>query len=312
MRVLLAGATGVIGRELTPLLAQRGDDVIALVRPGGSHGGAEALGGRSVPGDLLDRDSVLAAVREARPDAVVHMATAIPQDLNPRHIGVQFAATNRLRTEGMRNLVDAAAACGVPRVVSQSVAFAYEPGDGLADEDTPLLLRPPAGFALVLGALVQLERLTLNAGGAVLRFGHLYGPGSSFAADGALGRLVAAGTLPVVGGGTAVYSFIHAADAAAAVAAALDRPDVSGVFNVVDDDPATAAVWVSELASLLHARQPRSMPAWLARPILGAWGRAYFTSLRGASNARAKDVLGWVPRYPSWRQGFAADLCDTK
>jgi nucleoside-diphosphate-sugar epimerase len=290
MRILIAGATGVIGRALTPALVGRGDEVTALVRPDGTHGRAESLGARSVAGDLLDRDSVLRAVRETRPDAVVHMATAIPPNVGPRRISTAFAATNRLRTEGMRNLVDAAAAGGVTRVVSQSVAFAYEPGDGLADEDTPLLLRPPADFGLVLGALVQSERLTLNAGGVALRFGHLYGPGSSFAADGATPRLIGAGRLPVVGGGTAVFSFVHAADAAAAVVAALDRPEVSGVLNVVDDDPATAEVWESELASLLHARQPKSMPTWLARPLLGAWGVTFFTALRGASNGRAKEI----------------------
>src|SRR5579875_1575361 len=308
VRILIAGATGVIGRALTPMLTGRGDEVIALVRPEGTHGSPASLGARPVAGDLLDRESVLHAVRENRPDALVHIATAIPQDLNPRRIGTEFAGTNRLRMQGTRNLVDAAAACGGARVVSQSVAFAYEPGAGPANEDEPLLRRPPSGFARVLGAVGELERLTLNAGGVVLRFGHLYGPGSSFAADGIFARLVAAGKLPVVRGGTAVFSFVHADDAASAVIAALDRPDVTGVFNVVDDEPALAANWESEMATLLHAGQPRSMPAFLARPVLGEWGLAYFTALRGASNSRARDVLGWSPRFASWREGFASEL----
>jgi nucleoside-diphosphate-sugar epimerase len=309
MRVLVAGATGVIGRHLTPLLASVGHEVFALTRPNASHGAVEEFGGTSVPGDLLDAHSVLAAARQVHPDAVVHMATAIPRDLNPRKIAQQFAVTNRLRTEGTRNLLNAAADVGAARAITQSVAFGYEPAPGLADENAPIFRNPGKGFAPLLHALVDLEQQTADfgTGGTVLRFGHLYGPGTSFAADGGLTEGVKAGKVPLVGGGSAVFSFTHCHDAATAVVAALDRP-VSGTLNVVDDDPAPVAEWLPKLAELVHGPRPKAVPAWLARLLAGDWGVTYFTRLRGASNARAKVELDWKPRYASWRDGFAEEL----
>jgi nucleoside-diphosphate-sugar epimerase len=307
MRVLVAGATGVIGRYLTPQLVAAGHDVVALARPNATHGPVEPLGGTSVPGDLLDAASVSAAARSVRPDAVIHMATAIPRMLSPRKIAEQFAVTNRLRTEGTRNLLRAAAELGQPRIIAQSVAFMYAPGSGLADEDAPLLRDLSPKSAPVANALFDLEGQTTEAGGLVLRFGHLYGPGTSFAPDGPVTAGIRRGFVPVVGGGTAVFSFTHCHDAASAVVAALDKP-ASGVRNVVDDGPTPVSVWLPALAEMLGARRPRAVPAWLVRPFIGEWGVAYFTQLRGASNARAKRDLDWAPRYASWREGFAAEL----
>jgi nucleoside-diphosphate-sugar epimerase len=309
MRVLVAGATGVIGRHLTPLLVSVGHEVFGLTRPNAPHGRVEDLGGTSIEGDLLDADSVLAAARNVRPEAVVHMATAIARDLNPRKMSEEFAVTNRLRTEGTRNLVSAAAEVGAQRIVAQSVAFGYEAGPGLADETAPLFRSPSRDFAPLQQALSDLERQTTDAGGVALRFGHLYGPGTSFAADGPFTTRVKAGKVPLVGGGTAVFSFTHCHDAATAVVAALDRP-VNGVLNVVDDDPAPVSEWLPAMAQLVHGPRPRSLPAWLARPLAGSWGVTYFTQLRGASNARAKVELDWKPRYSSWRDGFAEELAD--
>jgi nucleoside-diphosphate-sugar epimerase len=309
MRVLVAGATGVIGRHLTPLLVSVGHEVFGLTRPNAPHGRVEEFGGTSIEGDLLDANTVLAAAREVRPDAVVHMATAIARDLNPRKMSEEFAVTNRLRTEGTRNLLRAAADVGTQRVVAQSVAFGYEPGPGLADETAPLFQNPSRDFAPLQQALLDLERQTIDAGGVALRFGHLYGPGTSFAADGPLTASVKAGKVPLVGHGTAVFSFTHCHDAATAVVAALDRP-VTGVLNVVDDDPTPVAEWLPAMARLVHGPRPKSLPAWLARPVAGSWGVTYFTRLRGASNARAKVELDWKPRYSSWRDGFAEELAE--
>ena len=177
-------------------------------------------------------------MREVAPDAVVNMLTAIPARLNPRRIAAEFAATNRLRTEGTRHLLDAARDIGVHRVIAQGLAYAYEPSDaGIANEDEPLWRRPPAAFAPVVAALRELETSTSQAGGTVLRLGHLYGPGTMFAADGSFVADVRAGKVPLVGGGASVFSFIHVDDVATAVLAALDR-ETPGVLNVVDDDPA--------------------------------------------------------------------------
>lgn len=310
MRVLVAGGSGAIGRALVPLLRSVGHDVTVLARSGRRAGELERLGAAVATADALDREAVLRAVGEARPEMIVNMLTAIPAELNPRRLARDFAQTNLLRTVGTAHLVEAGRRAGVRQVISQGLAYAYEPGGaGPANEDAPLWSRPPRQFAPVLAALTELERRTEDAGGLVLRFGHLYGPGSAFAADGSFVRQVAGGKVPLVGGGGAVFSFTHAHDAATAVVAALDK-DASGPLNVVDDDPAPVREWLPVLAGVLGARPPKAAPAALARPAVGGWGVAYMTRLRGADNARAKLTLDWRPRYASWRAGFAAELAD--
>jgi nucleoside-diphosphate-sugar epimerase len=308
MRVLVAGGSGVIGRQLVPLLVRLGHDVTAIAH---SARGAALLtedGARAVEADLLDRPAVSTVVRQAAPDAVVHLATAIPGRIDPRRLARDFAMTNRLRTEGTRNLVDAATDIGVSRLLSQGLAYAYDPGpESPATEDEPLWREPPRQFEPVLAALVELERLTTQAGGLVLRLGHLYGPGSSYAEDGSFTAQLRAVKVPVVGGGTAVFSFTHAHDAATAAVAALDK-DAAGILNIVDDHPVRAAEWIPGLAQMLHARRPGKAPAALARLVVGGWGVAFMTALRGADNTRAKLALDWKPRYADWRDGFSQEL----
>ncbi|GGN48201.1 dTDP-glucose 4,6-dehydratase [Streptomyces albiflavescens] len=299
MRVLVAGATGVIGRALVPLLTSVGHDVVALSRTPGDG---------TVAADALDRSALHRAVREAAPDAVVNMLTAIPAAIDPRHLARDFALTNRLRTEGTRNLYEAAHDAGVEKFVAQGLAYAYDPaGQGAADEDAPLWQRPPKQFVPVLEALKELELRTADAGGTVLRFGHLYGPGTIYAPDGSFMRQVGAGKVPLVGGGHSVFSFTHTHDAATAVIAALDKP-ASRPLNIVDDHPAPLREWLPELARVIGAPQPKKAPAALARLAVGGWGVAFMNGLRGADNARAVLTLDWRPRYASWREGFAAEL----
>ena len=308
MRVLVTGATGVIGRRLTPLLASSGHEVIALTRRSAPGPTGPARDARAVIGDLLDRDHVVRAVRTVRPDAVVHMATAIPRSIDPRRLAADFATTNRLRTEGTRNLLAAAADLGVRRFVAQGLAYAYDPaGTGVAAEDDPLWQDPPKQFAPVLAALRELEELTAGVGGTVLRLGHLCGPGSIYAADGSFAAQVRAGRVPLVGGGASVFSFTHAHDAATAVVAALDR-EVAGPLNIVDDEPTPMRQWLPEYARALGARAPKTAPAALARLAVGGWGVAFMTRLRGADNSRAKAELSWKPRYGSWRTALLPQL----
>lgn len=302
MKVLVVGATGVIGRQVVPLLQAVGHEVVELMRPG-SHGGRRGPG--VAVADALDAAGVRAAVGRAAPDAVVDVMTAIPRTVDPRHLARDMAMTNRLRTEGLANLV--AAAPGVPLVV-ESLAYAYRPTGGpLADEDQPLWTDGPRQFRPVVAALVEHERLAHEAGAAVLRFGHLYGPGSSYAADGSFVEQMRAGNVPIVGHGGSVFSFTHAHDAATAVVAALDKP-FAGVLNVVDDDPVPAHDWIPEVARMAGAPAPKRVPTALARLAVGGWGVAFMTALAGADNHRARMHLDWRPGYPSWRAGFDAEL----
>ncbi|WP_067815765.1 NAD-dependent epimerase/dehydratase family protein [Actinomadura kijaniata] len=302
MRVLVAGATGVVGRRLVPLLTATGHEVVAL-----SRRPRPAEGARTVAADALDRAALAAAVREAAPDAVVHLLTAIPAKLNPRRMERDFALTDRLRTEGTRNLLDAAREAGATRIITQGLAFAYEPGETPANEDTPFWSDPPRQWAASLAALRTLEKLTADADGLVLRFGHLYGPGTAFARDGWTTGQIRGRRMPIVGGGGATFSFLHTHDAATAIVSALTRP-VTGALNIVDDEPAEVREWLPELARLLGAPRPRTVPAPVARLVAGGWGVAYMTRLRGADNARARMRLNWRPRHTSWREGFAAEL----
>ncbi|HEY5835065.1 NAD-dependent epimerase/dehydratase family protein [Streptomyces sp.] len=308
MRVLVAGGSGVIGRKLLPLLTSVGHDVVVIARSGKRVVRLESTGAKIVIADALDRDAVLRAVDEAGPDAIVNMLTAIPSELNPRRLAKEFEQTNLLRTVGTRNLIEAGERSGVRQVISQGLAYAYEPdGSGLANEDTSFWTRPPKQFVPVLAALKELEQRTQAASGLVLRFGHLYGPGSIYASDGSFVQQVKAGKVPLVGGGTSTFSFTHAHDAATAIVAALDKT-VSGALNIVDDDPVRMSVWLPVLADILGAKAPKGAPAAIAKLAVGGWGVAYMTRLRGADNARAKLALDWRPRHASWRDGFAAEL----
>src|SRR5690625_5096439 len=297
MRILIAGASGVIGRQLIPQLTAVGHQVTGLARSAGTVEGVEVIAV-----DALNHAEVAAALERAAPEAIIHLLTAISGQINPKRIDQDFAMTNRLRTEGTAHLLDAARATGVRRIIAQGLGYAYDPhGAGLADESVPLWRNPPRTFAPVLAALQQMEAAVQEVRGTVLRFGHLYGPGSSYAADGSFVRQVRARQVPIVGGGTATFSFTHSRDAAAAIVAALEAP-APGIFNIVDDDPATMGRWLPVLADRLGAPAPRSVPTFLARAAVGGWGVAFMTQLRGADNARAKDVLGWQPEVPSWRR----------
>ncbi|GIH18765.1 NAD-dependent epimerase/dehydratase family protein [Rugosimonospora africana] len=300
MRILVAGSTGVIGRQLMPLLTSAGHEAVGMVR-------RPAAAGRHVVADALQPDQVRAAVETVRPDAVVNLLTAIPARINPAKLARDMAMTNRLRTEGARNLLDAARQAGTKRVISEGLAYAYAPGTGLADEDAPLWARGPAQFQPVVAALRELEDRTAREHGLVLRFGHLYGPGTAFARDGSFTADVAAGKVPLVGGGNATFSFTHTRDAAMAVLAGLDK-DIAGTLNIVDDEPAPLHEWLPVLAGLLGAKRPKPAPAWLARTMVGSYGVAFMNQLRGADNTRARLALDWRPGYRSWRDGFPAEL----
>jgi nucleoside-diphosphate-sugar epimerase len=306
MKVLIAGASGAIGRQVVPQLCEAGHSVTALARSTKRSSTFRDTGVDVVAGDALDREEMRRLVSSVRPDAIVNLLTALPAAINPKRIDRDMAATNRLRLDGSRNLLDAGAYADVKRHVVESVAFMTDPsGPPVTDESAPLWQSPPKRFEASVQAVAAMEELALSRGGTVLRLGHLYGPGTAFGADGAFTQQVCSGKVPIIGGGQSMFSFVSSADAASGVLAAL-ATDRSGIFNIVDDEPAPVTEWLPALARILDSRPPKRVPRWLARLAVGDYGVAYMTSLRGSSNQRAKRDLVWQPSMRSWKQGFAA------
>jgi 2-alkyl-3-oxoalkanoate reductase len=309
MRVFLAGATGVIGRPLVPALIAAGHQVTGMTRSPEKVSALRAAGAEAVVADALDPEAVMSAVGAARPEAIIHQLTAIPQRLDPRKLERDFALNDRLRSEGTKHLVAAAQEHGVARILAQSIAFAYEPGPAgtVHREEDPLIAHPAKQFRRSARALEELERTVLGAGGLVLRYGYFYGPHCGISRTGAMRADVLRRRLPIVGGGAGVWSFIHIDDAASATVTALTRGE-PGAYNIVDDDPAAVSEWLPALAQTLGAKPPRRVPAFVARLAAGEYGVAVMTRAQGASNARAKAELGWTPVYPDWREGFRTAL----
>jgi 2-alkyl-3-oxoalkanoate reductase len=304
MRIFLAGASGAIGRSLIAALTSRGHEVTGTTRTTAKTDQLAALGARPVVLDALDRDQVVKAVIDARPDVIIHQMTAIGA-INFRHVDSSFALTNRLRTAGTDNLLEAADVAGVRRFVAQSYTGwpNQRSGGPVKTEQDPLDSDALPHTEQTLAAIRHVESTVDRAGGVVLRYGSFYGPGNALSSDGDMADLIRKRRFPLVGGGSGVWSFIHIDDAACATALAAEGSQ-TGIFNIVDDEPAPVHEWLPYLATALGAKPPLRVPAWLVRPVLGAAGTAAMTRIRGASNAKARRELGWTPRYASWREGF--------
>jgi nucleoside-diphosphate-sugar epimerase len=313
MKVFVAGATGALGKQLVPMLVALGHDVIGMTRTAAKRDQLRDLGAEPVVADALDAHAVGQAVGEAEPDVIVHQLTAIPPKINMRRFDREFALTNRLRIEGTDHLLSAGRAAGVKRFVAQSNATVYaRTGGPVKGEDDPLDHDPAPEMREGVAALRHLEAAVTSASwteGVVLRYGWFYGPGTSIALDplGSQIELLRKRQLPIVGGGTGVWSFIHIEDAAAATVAAVEGGP-SGVYNVADDEPAPASEWAPVLAAAVGAKRPLRVPRWVVRLVGGKAAVVMMMELRGISNDKAKRELDWQLRYPSWRQGFVEGL----
>jgi nucleoside-diphosphate-sugar epimerase len=306
MKVFVAGATGALGKQLVPRLVAAGHDVFGMTRSELRADLVRGLGARPVVADALDPDAVGAAVSRARPDVIVHQLTALSGALDLRRFDRAFAQTNRLRTEGTDILLSAARAAGTRRFVAQSFAGwpAERTGGPVKSEDDPPDPDPPAAVRPTLEAILYLERAVTGAApieGLALRYGGFYGPGTSLELDPPAGEHVEAirgRKFPIVGGGGGVWSFVHIEDAAEATAIAVER-GAPGVYNVVDDHPSAVRDWLPEAARELGAKRPFRVPRWVGRIMAGQAATVMMTEIRGASNAKAKRELGWIPRHPS-------------
>jgi 2-alkyl-3-oxoalkanoate reductase len=323
MKILIAGASGAIGRALVPLLVGAGHDVVGMVQRPRSTEIVRALGAEPRSVDVLDAAAVLACFREVRPEVVIHQATAIPANLDMRRFDRDFSLTNLLRTEGTRNLLAAAVDAGARQFIAQSFAgwtYGRTTNGGkpiktpktakLKTEEDPFDPNPPKKMRTTLDALKTLEKSVLSESrmtGAILRYGGFYGPHTSIGKDGAMVQALRRRKLPLVGDGAGVWSFVHIEDAASATAAVV-KAGCGGVYNVVDDEPAPVSEWLSFLAHCAHAQPPKQVPAWMAGMLIGEHVVAVMNQTRGVSNAKIKRELEWTPRWPTWRDGFREAL----
>ena len=309
MKVFVAGATGAMGKQLVPRLVAAGHRVVGTTRSEAKEGALWDLGATPMVVDAVDPDQVADAVARAQPDVIVHELTSIA-GLDIRHFDRDFAMTNRLRTEGTDHLLSAGRAVGVERFVAQSyTSWPYaRTGGAVKREDDPLDPTPAREMRDSMAAIRHLEAAVLGADwttGIVVRYGGFYGPGTSLTPGGEQFEMVRKRKFPVVGNGAGVWSFVHIADAAEATVAAVEHGK-RGIYNVVDDDPAAVAEWLPALARAIGAPTPWRVPRFVGRLLAGESGAVMMTEMRGASNAKAKRELGWEPRHPSWREGFAA------
>ena len=297
----MAGATGALGVPVVKLLVAGGHDVIGLTRSERNRPTLQKLGAEAVVGDVLEAAAVDRAVTEAKPDAIVSLLTRLPKN-GPTRLR-HMRPNARVHREGTRNIVRAARASGVERIVAESVLFRYGYGDlkPMLTEEDPAPQTLPGPTSEALNGVVALEDAVLGAGGIVLRYGLFYGPGAGHMDY--LLKMLRRGMMRLPGGDRGALSFIHMEDAATATVAALERGR-SGIYNVCDDEPASFAAFIRELARVINAKPPKSVPIGLVKLVMPYVVMA-FTGRVTMSNAKAKGELRWTPRYPSIREGLS-------
>lgn len=309
MRILVAGATGAVGRHLVPALVAKGHFVTGTTRSSAKVGVIKAMGAQPAIADGLDGAVMRQIVIASRPEVVVHQMTDLAAMTDFRHFDRAFAKTNELRKRGTDILLAAAREAGAKRFIAQSFCgwTFNRTGSAVKSEDDELDPNPPQEFRRTLEAIRYLEHAVTAAAqpeGIVLRYGSFYGPGTGLFSPAMIDQLRRR-RVPVIGNGGGWWSFIHVEDAASATVAAIERGTPGSIYNIVDDHPAQVRDFLPALASLLGARPPLHVPAWLGRLLGGEHLLVMMTRVRGCSNAKARRELSWCPAHPSWREAFA-------
>lgn len=301
MRVLVAGAGGAIGRPIVRRLVSWGHEVSGIVR--GTEGAARvsADGATPVVANVLDIDDIGKAVAGARPDVVIDQLTALPRHYTPEAMRATLAQTNDVRVVGGANVQQAALDAGARRFLAQSGCYFSRPGDGLADESEPFVSNGPPLVAANVTAFEQVEdrvgNLPDSTTGLVLRYGFFYGPGTWYSPDGDIGAQARAGQLGVLGSGAGVWSFVHLEDAAEFTARAAVESEATGVVNVTDSDPLPMRDAMAAFAAFAGGEPPVVYPITDETDRDGVF---YATTMRGASNRRAREEFGFRPRRLEW------------
>jgi len=311
MKIFIAGATGALGIPLVQELAASGHKVVGLTRSETKRPILEKLGAGVAVADALDDAALMQAVREAAPDVVVHLLTAIPKT-GPRR-AQDMTLTNSLRIIGTAHLLRAAIAAGAKRFIAESMILAYGYGDhgeaALREEDPLQPAMQTAGTQDTVDALRSLESQVLAAGrkqeieAVALRFGLLYGPGVP-ATESNL-QMLRMRKIPVVSSGGGTLSWVHVSDAVSATVAAIERGRSSQVYNIVDDEPASYRDFLLSAAEITGAPRPRSLPLWFLR-LVAPYGAAFLSTRLNVSNEKAKQELGWRLQFANVREGLKA------
>ena len=301
MRILIAGATGAIGRPLVCRLNENRHAVFAVARSPQSSRSLAELGAEPVTADALDAALVNAAAARVRPDAVINELTSLPRHYTAAEMKAAAERDHRVRIEGNANLLAALQNAGVRRYLLQSSGFWYAPGTGFADEGERFAFDASPAVAAGARRYAELEAAasgTLGIEFVSLRYGFFYGPGTWYIRDGDMGEQVRQQQVPVIGDGEGVWSWVHINDAAAATAAALEC--APGAYNIVDGDPAPQNLWLPAFARAVGAPAPPQITEKEALAAVGSDTVYYATRLRGASNEKAKRELDFHPRPLEW------------
>jgi nucleoside-diphosphate-sugar epimerase len=309
MRIFVAGATGAVGRPLVRELISAGHSVVGLTRTPAKADDVKQMGAEPVVADGLNSRAIRAAVNSTKPEVIIHEMTDLAGAADLRHFDRAFARSNRLRTTGTDNLLSAAREAGVRRFIAQSFCgwVFSRTGDSIKTEADELDPDPPHEFRRTLKAIRYLEQTVTGSSqpeGIVLRYGAFYGPGTGVL-DRAMIDQIRRRRVPLIGDGGGWWSFVHVDDAAAATVRAVEHGNPSNIYNIVDDEPARVKEWLPALATMLRARPPLHLPAWIARLLAGEHTVVMMTQVRAGANTKAKRELDWRPAHPSWREGFA-------
>ena len=303
MKILVAGGTGAIGRQLLPRLIANGHSVVVLVR---STDNAQALVEQGIEpaiADVFDPDAVKAVATRVQPEVVIETLTALPKTYTRESMLAAAPFNTRIRLEGGANVLAAAQAAGVRRYLRQSIAFWAVPGPGLANEETPLAFDASPAVAADARVVTELEQRLLgnrNVEGIALRYGFFYGPGTWFSADGYAAGQIRRREFPIVGTGDGVWSWLHIEDAAIASVAAAEQCK-PGIYLIADDQPLPVREWLPAFAQWLNAPPPPKISVEDALATSGGTDAVYYgTQMRGVSNAKSKRELSFQPRPLEW------------
>ena len=294
MRILIAGATGAIGRPSVRRLIANQHEVFALARSPDSAPALKEIGAAAIIADALDAAAVKAAVGRIRPDAVINELTSLPRHYTAAEMKAAAERDRKVRVEGNINLLAALRDAGVRRYLLQSSGYWYAPGAGLADESVPFISSASPGGEASAGTASATPGIEFVA----LRYGFLYGPGTWYTREGDIGDQVRQQQVPIIGKGQGVYSFVHIDDAAGATAAALECPP--GAYNIVDGNPSPQHLWLTAFARAAGAPAPPRVSEEEALRASGPDAVYYATRLRGASNEKARRELEFRPRPLEW------------